>query len=179
MTIHSRGKTSDGLDDAALVARAQRDPAAFALLYDRYVEPVYRFCLRRLGDRELAEDATSTIFTKALAGLPRYREQSFRSWLFTIAYHVVTDQFRAPRSDTLDEVVEIPDTHQGPEDEVLALETARELRAALNTLTADQQRVVELRLAGLTGNEIAAALGRSRAAIDAIQYEPSINYGTG
>ena len=70
---------------------AQRDPYAFALLYTRYLDPIHRYCYRRLGSREAAEDATSLVFAKALSALPRYHDTSFRSWLFTIAHHVVID----------------------------------------------------------------------------------------
>ena len=61
------------MTDALLVARAQRDPAAFSPLYEAYFDPVYRYCYHRLGSWEAAEDATSVIFTNALAALPRYR----------------------------------------------------------------------------------------------------------
>src|SRR4051812_26148265 len=61
-------------DDEALVAAAQVDRAAFAPLYQRYADPVFRFCYRRLGDRALAEDATSRVFERVLAALSRYRQ---------------------------------------------------------------------------------------------------------
>src|SRR5687768_11853835 len=78
-------------EDARMVALAKRDPRAFAPLYDRYFDPVYRYCYRRLGDGETAADATAQVFAKALAALPRYREDapSFRSWLFAIAHNVI------------------------------------------------------------------------------------------
>ena len=92
-----------GETDAALAVRARVDREAFAALYARYVDPVYRYSLSRLGDREAAEDATSQVFVHALAALPRYREQgSFRSWLFAIAHNVVTDAGRrAGRANSL------------------------------------------------------------------------------
>jgi hypothetical protein len=40
------------MSDAALVAQAQYDRHAFGLLYDRYVELIFRYCLVRLRDRE-------------------------------------------------------------------------------------------------------------------------------
>jgi hypothetical protein len=75
------GESTAGEGEAAeseLIARAVHDPQAFALLYRRYVEPVYRYRDRCLGGRELAEDATSLIFTKALEALPGCREEVFR-----------------------------------------------------------------------------------------------------
>ena len=59
--------------EALLVARAQRDPAAFAPLYEAYFDAVYRYCYHRLGDWSAAEDAASLVFTNALAALPRFR----------------------------------------------------------------------------------------------------------
>src|SRR5215218_4502674 len=79
------------LDEADLVAIAKRDRAAFASLYQRYVDPIYRYCDRCLGNRDAAEDATSLIFTKALAALATCRDDRFRSWLFTIAHNVIVD----------------------------------------------------------------------------------------
>ena len=80
------------VDDAALAARAATDRAAFGLLYDRYAERVFRYCYRRLGNREAAEDATSQVFLKALVSLPNYRETgTFAGWLFAIAFSTTVD----------------------------------------------------------------------------------------
>lgn len=94
------------LDEDALVARAQGDRHAFAELYRQYVPAVYRYCLRRLGSVEAAEDATSQIFTQALVALPQYRPGSFRAWLFTIAHHVVVDAVRRRRPTATTDAVD-------------------------------------------------------------------------
>lgn len=66
--------------EATLVAKAQCDPQAFADVYNRYFEPIYRYCYHRLGDREAAEDATSQVFLQVYVALPRYQEAgTFRS----------------------------------------------------------------------------------------------------
>ena len=61
--------------DVVLVARAQRDRRAFASLFDRYWDPIFRFCYYRVGDWQEAEDAASQVFTNALAGLARFRPE--------------------------------------------------------------------------------------------------------
>ena len=164
------GLDDDGLDDDALVVAAQRDPRAFAPLYARYADPVYRYCWRRLGDPDAAADATSVVFTKALAALPRYRAGSFRSWLFSIAHNTVVDGLRATRPDTaLDALFEPVDPAPGPEELAVAADAGRQVRALLVRLSNDQRHVVELRLAGLTDREIADALGRNLPAVRMLQ----------
>ena len=158
-------------DEAAIVDRARSDPDAFALLYDRYVDPIYRFCYRRLESREAAEDATSLVFAKALAALPRYRDRSFRSWLFAIAHNVVADTFRAAHHDgPLALVAELADAGPSPEAMAIAVEERESVRALLAQLPPDQRHLLELRLAGLTDAEIARALGRSHGSVRVAQY---------
>jgi RNA polymerase sigma-70 factor (ECF subfamily) len=160
--------TPTELSDEQLVLQAQSDPAAFAPLYRRYVTPIFAFCYQRLGARELAEDATSQTFVKALAALPAYRSSSFRGWLYAIARNVVTDQYRARP------VVPLGDAPAPAGDDVEA-EIARrtselDVRQLLERLTPEQREVVELRLSGLKGPEIAEALGRTPGAVRALQF---------
>jgi RNA polymerase sigma-70 factor (ECF subfamily) len=153
------------LDEAAQIALAQRDPHAFAPIYSRYADDVYRYCYRRLGDRDAAADATSLVFSRALAALPRYHESSFRGWLFTIAHNAVIDGWRSQRPEApLEASLGHPDPAPSPEEIVLSDDAGREVRALLASLPKDQRHVVELRLAGLTNQEIADTLGRSVAA---------------
>jgi RNA polymerase sigma-70 factor (ECF subfamily) len=63
------------LDDAALVRRSCSDAEAFAVLYRRYLTPLYRYLYRRLGNEKDAEDLTAQVFTEALEGLAAVRER--------------------------------------------------------------------------------------------------------
>ncbi|HEY7355449.1 MAG TPA: sigma-70 family RNA polymerase sigma factor, partial [Ktedonobacterales bacterium] len=77
-------------DEAALVAAAQADPAAFDALYQRYLARVYRYLRAHVGSDDEAADLTQQVFLKALDALPRYRPRGapFAAWLFQIARHV-------------------------------------------------------------------------------------------
>jgi RNA polymerase sigma-70 factor (ECF subfamily) len=159
-------------DDVWLVATAKADPCAFAPLYARYFDPVYRYCYRQLGSPEAAADAAAQVFTKAIAALPGYREHqaSFRSWLFAIAHNVLVDEARARRPTApLDAALNMADVGASPEDAALAAETTQTIVFLLTQLPPDQRRVMELRLAGLTGPEIAHALGRSLGSVKIAQ----------
>ena len=120
--------------------------------------------------REAAEDATSLVFTKALEGLSRVRTNDTRAWLFGIAHHVVADSYRRTRSDvTLEQAEGLSSPDRLDEIALIALDLTA-LHRALDVLTSDQRRVVELRLAGLTGPEIRRALGKSRSWVDTTQF---------
>lgn len=172
----SRPQPGTGIDpEHAEILHAQRDPHAFAPLYQRYVDAVFGYCYRRTSDQEAAADLTSQIFARALAALPRYqpqaREGTFRSWLFSIAHNLVIDDHRTRRDHhPLDRIEEPRDTTPSPEDQVIASEDRQALARAIASLTASQRQVVELRLAGLTGPEIAAVLRMRLPAVKSAQF---------
>lgn len=172
-------------DEPALIAAAIEDAAAFAPLYQRYAPRVYGYCLRRLVDRERAADATSQIFIRALAALPRFAPDpdspgtTFRAWLFTIAHNAVTDAHRRHRPhaslDIPDEdgemaATRLRDPGRSPEDHAIAGDETARVRAMLAILPERQRRILELRLADLTGAEIAEALGMSLSAVKSAQF---------
>lgn len=169
--LQIRPPTTDDAADADLVARAGRDPDAFALLYRRDVGPIYRYSYRRLGSREAAEDATQQIFEKALAALPRYRDASFRGWLFTIADRTLTDRHRTEHpTHPLAAAVAVADAAPTPEELAIRAEQGRQVRGLLARLEDDERRLLELRLAGLNDAEIARLLGRNHGTVRNIQY---------
>jgi RNA polymerase sigma-70 factor (ECF subfamily) len=152
--------------DAVLVAAARQDPRAFTFLYDRYLDPVYRFCYVRLGSREAAEDATSDVFLKALAGLNEFRGGSFPAWLYRIAHNVVADSYRKARpSMPMHDQYDPIDPSESPEELVISSSEREALAAALAQLPDDQRVAVELQLAGWSGEQIAEALGKSPGAV--------------
>ena len=49
-------------EDAVPVADSKNNSAAFSVLYDRYVQPIYRYLYYRVGSSAEAEDLTSQTF---------------------------------------------------------------------------------------------------------------------
>ncbi len=158
------------MEDAALVRAARANPQDFGPLYERYLGPVYRYCYVRLNNRELAEDATSEIFLKALANLPSYRNGVFAAWLFRIAQNVVVDVYRqSARTRTVAADDETGLLHVGG-DFATACAEREALAKAFAALTDEQRSVLELQLAGWTTMQIADALGKSLAAVKMLRY---------
>lgn len=153
------------------IEAARRDPNAFAPLYAAYFDPIYRYCYLRLHHRELAADAASQTFLKALAGIGGFRSGSFKSWLYAIARNVTIDMQRASRPQVdLTHAELIHDPAPSPEDHALRSDDQQRLWRALEQLTGEQREVLELRLAGLTGQEIAESTKRSLSATKSIQF---------
>ncbi len=173
-TVQQRGRPpedEDAHDDAALVAAARADPQAFAPLYTRYGRLVYRYCCLRLESHAAAEDATSEVFLKALAGLPSCREGTFAAWLFQIAHNVVQDMYRQQRPTALVEaLLEAPDPGPTPEDVALEPVGWQTLRSALAVLPASQRQAVELHVAGWSVAQSAGALGTSPGTVKVLRH---------
>jgi RNA polymerase sigma factor (sigma-70 family) len=156
----------------ALVAEAQRHPAAFAALYDCFVQPVYRYVYRRVGNPADAEDLTAQIFLAALEALPRYRENGyFAAWLFAIARSKVMDHFRVSRPQVGLEAVEamgieMDGLHRMVEDDEMA-----RLTKLIRVLSEAEQELIRLRyVADLPFAEIAVVLRKSEAAVKKSLY---------
>jgi RNA polymerase sigma-70 factor (ECF subfamily) len=162
--------------DRQLVEQALVEPAAFLEIFQRYRDPIFRYCHRCLGNREAAEDATQTTFMRAFANLKSCKDRDrFHSWLFTIAHNVIVDTHRASRpSSPIDWADEIADSAASPVDLAIAATELLHITGLLGQLPDLQREVVELRLQGLTDKEIASVLGKTHQAIRAAQYRALI-----
>jgi RNA polymerase sigma-70 factor (ECF subfamily) len=168
--------------DRQLVEAARRNPAQFDALYRKYLAQVYAFALYELADHHAAEDATERTFMRALAALPRFREQArpedgpeastFRVWLFRIARNVIANERRSQRRQpaaSLDAALgaglSIADAADLEGGAVLRDEAATALRA-VRALPDDRRRAVLLRFVDeMSTAEIAGVLGKSEGAV--------------
>lgn len=153
-------------DEAGLVAAARHDAAAFALLYRRYVTPVYRYLFSRAGHEADAQDLTAQVFLEALESLSRYHDRgNFAAWLFTIARRRAVDHYRRRAPLPLDEVLE-PVDETDLQSHVIERETRAQLQSLIAQLNDDQRELLRLRFAaGLTFGQIGLILGRQEAAV--------------
>jgi RNA polymerase sigma-70 factor (ECF subfamily) len=152
----------------ALIARAQRDPSAFAALYHRYVSPVFYYLLARVGSRRDAEDLTAQVFLEALESLPAYRHRGFfAAWLFTIARHRLADFHRRSRPEVpLDQAQETTDQATDPLTQVVQGERLQRLAKLVAQLDEDERELLRLRFAaGLRFAEVAAMQRRKESAV--------------
>ena len=178
----SRPDPSDPATEVwGLVERAQAGEAeAFGLIYDRYVDTVFRFVYFRVGNRQLAEDLTSDTFLRALKRIGSFTWQGrdLGAWLVTIARNLVADHFKSGRyrlevttGDVLDADREDRGPEGSPEAAVVEHITNVALLTAVKQLNPEQQECIVLRfLQGFSVAETAQSMGKNEGAIKALQY---------
>lgn len=161
------------VDPAVLHAAQVGAGWAFERIY-RQLAPVVHGYLRAQGADD-PEGAVDDVFVRAFRALPTFTGEpsGFRSWLFTIAHHLVVDQrrfaSRRPRAAPVEHVPEmaIGDTER----EAIRHVTMARIAAQLDLLTPEQRDVLLLRfVADLSLEEVAAAQGRSVGSIKALQH---------
>jgi RNA polymerase sigma-70 factor, ECF subfamily len=167
-------------EERRLIEAAQRDPARFADLYEKYFELVYAYVVRRVRSRQETEDLTAELFHKALRSLPRFKWTGapFASWLFRIASNMIADRAKREAREQRVEVDEDSATSAASrlQSSVEEVERRARLFRLVGELNHDQRQVVMMRFAEeKTIREIAQTLGRSEGAIKQLQFRALTN----
>jgi RNA polymerase sigma-70 factor (ECF subfamily) len=129
-------------------------------LFNTYHQPLVRYLVRRLGDRDWAEEIAQETFVRALR---QERIVSERAWLFAVATNLVRDEARkdARRRRHLDLLWEQARAEEAVEPEPTSLERAQEAaiaRRALDCLSERDREALLMKEEGLDYHEIAEAL---------------------
>ncbi|MCD9028420.1 RNA polymerase sigma factor [Luteimonas sp. BDR2-5] len=156
-------------DASLMLAYAAGDAAAFETLYLRHRDKLYRFLVRQLGNRALAEEIFQDVWQRVIAARQDWQPDAlFTTWLYRIAHNRLTDHWRAARhrpaapedADLRTARIVDPGT---PERQLSEFEQRRLLQLALEELPDEQREVIVLRLEQeLTLEEIGAMTGVGR-----------------
>lgn len=165
-----------GRADEELAAAARHSPDAFAVLYRRYVQRVYRYFYSRVNNTEEAEDLTAEVFISAYEGLDRFRPGgNFAAWLFGIARNKARRYYRRWRQrvplDETEAQTSWEVEHWQPLEDLEHRERLERLEELIEHLEPEQQELLRLRFAAdLTFAEIAGVLGSTEAAVKMSLY---------
>jgi RNA polymerase sigma factor (sigma-70 family) len=165
------------LSDERLVRRAtEGEERAFATIFDRYHQSLYRYCLAIVGNSQDAQDALQNTMLKVLRALPgEGREIKLKPWLYRIAHNESIDLLRR-RRDTRELDAELAAPGQSVAAELSMRERLRQLLSDLDQLPERQRGALVMReLAGLDFDGIAAALGTSPAVARQTLYEARLS----
>jgi RNA polymerase sigma-70 factor (ECF subfamily) len=153
------------------ILAAQRDWAAFAPLYERYVDQIYAYVYTLTKNREQAEDVTAATFAKAIEELPRFqwRGVPYSAWLYRVAGNLVAREGRRPGWIELQP--RLAADQADPAETVEARDRAAVVRAEVARLPRDQRQAIVLRYGGeLRNREVAAIMGRSEGAVKLLTF---------
>jgi RNA polymerase sigma factor (sigma-70 family) len=151
---------------------ATGDERAFATIFRRYHQRLYRYCLAILGEPQDAQDALQNTMVKALRALPgEERNVDLKPWLYRVAHNESIDMLRR-RRETAPLDAEQAAVGPGLAEEAAARERLRKLISDLDQLPERQRGVLLMReLAGLEFAEIGTALDTSAAVARQALYE--------
>jgi RNA polymerase sigma-70 factor (ECF subfamily) len=165
-------------DETRLIQLAQQgDAEAYAVLYDRHYDAVYRYCYYRVSDVTLAQDLTSDVFVRMVAKLDtfRIRGRPLLAWLYTVARNLITDLHRQNGQAAHVPLEEATTLGQDGR-RAMARDVDRRLEAdclatALQYLTEEQRQVILLRfMEDYRNGQVARILNKSEGAIKALQH---------
>lgn len=149
--------------DIELVGRVvSGDHGAFDAIMLRHEDRVFSVCLRIIGDRDRALDATQETFLTVFRKAGQFKgDSALGTWIYRIAVNTCYDQLRKAKRRRTDP---IPD-HLDPVDPSAesAIDSAAlrpEIRAALDKLPTDFRAAIVLSdIEGMSMAEVAQVLG--------------------
>lgn len=155
--------------DRVLVAKVQAGMSEnFVLLYDSYLDKIYRFLYFRTNHQETAEDLTSQTFLKALDKINSFDSSkgTFQSWLYRIAHNLLIDHYRIPRRNVDLEAAENVASDSSPEQDTERELTIAQVQTLMGTLPEQAQELIILRIwEELPYAEIAKIMDKSEASL--------------
>lgn len=144
------------------------DGEAFAVLYDRYIDKIYRFVYYKVFEKETTEDIVSEAFYKAFKHIVGYDETkgSFSSWLYRIARNAVIDHYRGKKETAnIEDVFESGYSERFSE-KLDAKEIFKKISKHLESLSPKQREIIILRVwEDLSYKEIAEITGGSEGSV--------------
>jgi RNA polymerase sigma factor (sigma-70 family) len=173
-------------DSEVVAAIVAGDPRGLAVAYDRYADPLYKYCRTLLPDPADAADAVQDTFVIAASRLDRLREPDrLRAWLYAVARNEGLRILRSKRGAVALEAVALEAAGDVTDDSADIGHDAEQadLRALLEDaaegLNPGEREVIELQLRqGLDPGEVATVLGVSRNHANALLSRARDQLGT-
>ncbi len=172
----SEASTPELSDESALVVQARRDPSAFGVLYQRYVDRIYAYIYHRVGNEQDTEDLTARTFYRALDKFDTYQDRGlpFGAWLFRIAHNLVANwhRDRSRRSFmSLDKLWSHWKEDDDPERTAEKNEENGALWAAIDRLPKDRRELIFYKFSTPLSNiEIGELMDKSESAIKSLYF---------
>jgi RNA polymerase sigma-70 factor (ECF subfamily) len=154
-------------DEQLMLAYRGGDGGAFDVLYKRHRTRLFRFVLRSIRSRGVAEELYQEIWMRVIEARSSYAPKArFTTWLYTIAHNRMVDHWRRSGLSLVSlEDEDVPVAAADPARQAEGREALARFAAALDGLPPAQREAFLLHEeAGLSVAEIAAATGSNEEA---------------
>jgi RNA polymerase sigma-70 factor (ECF subfamily) len=136
----------------------------FLEVYKQNSDAVFRFCLMRVSDRDVAKDITQETFMKVWQYAHNGSKiANLRAFIFTTAKNLIIDQYRKKKATSLDNMMEQGfDVGQEFDEEIINKFDGARAMAFLNAIPDKYRDAIYLQyVEGLSVKEIAEVTGES------------------
>jgi RNA polymerase sigma-70 factor (ECF subfamily) len=174
--------SSVDLDAQLMLQVREGDDESFAVLLEKYRNPVIHFTFRMVQDRAIAEELAQEVFLRVYRSRQTYEPTArFTTWLFRIATHLalncIRDGKKEKRNESLsEELVEgverqVADRQPSVEQSMIHAVKLQEIRKAIEALPEKQRAAVLMhKYQGLDYSQISGALGCTESAVKSLLF---------
>ena len=167
--LNQRDRVQQLSDEQLMLNYREGDNEAFALLYQRYKGPIYRYLLHGSSNKATAEELFQDIWANLIKARERYQaDAGFKTYLFRLAHNRLVDHYRRNSLRLVENgnqeessYTELPLDHS-----VADQDCVDRLKREIGTLPADQRDAFVLKEeSGLTLEQIGDLAGVGRETI--------------
>jgi RNA polymerase sigma-70 factor (ECF subfamily) len=152
----------EGADEELMIAYRDGNAGAFETLYARHRARLFRFVLRSVKERGMAEELFQDVWMRVIEARGRYAPKArFTTWLYSIAHNRLIDHWRRKGLSVVDlENVDVEGNSPNPERQAEARQGLQRFAKALEALPPAQREAFLLHEeAGMSVAQIAQSTG--------------------
>lgn len=129
--------------DEALVSsyKEEGDKEIIGILYDRYAQHLFGFCMKYLREEDKAKDVVAGIFVRLFDDLGRFDIKNFKGWITRVAFNDCMNGLAAEKKKELLEEAYLYEINNETVDNIAP--DSEEVIAAMETLKEEQKICLE------------------------------------
>lgn len=149
------------------------DANAFEVIYNRYVDKIYRFVYFRINEKDMVDDLTNEIFLKTWRQIRDNKKiDNLKAYLYKITRNLIIDHYRTRREQIdIEKVPHLVDDGQDLVSEINLTDDLEYLKKKIKNLRTDYREVLIFRyIEDLTIAEIAEILDKTEGAVKVMTH---------
>lgn len=147
----------------------------FEDFYKEKQEKIFFYAVRKVSNKELAEDLCAETFFKVYknwTAMEKWDDGRKLAWTYTVCRNQIIDHYRKNKPENIENIEEQPDdNYESIMSTLIKEESSKEIHTAMQKIDPEKQEVLELRFGQeLKFSEIARIIGKSEGACKMLLY---------